>query len=745
MPIQVPSLDDRSFQDLVNEALARIPAHTPEWTNPVPGDPGYTMVELFAWLTDTLLYRVNLIPERQRLAFLRLLGVQMRPARSARTLLSINFDAPQNTAAQFLPALKTKIKGSATFETRADVTILPIVAETYSKRPLTADESREMSAKIAQLSQFYTSTDQKGKTVPAVPYLTTPVFPGGKADPDGFDLIQNTVDHALWYALLVPLEQAADFAPVIDAVKTTLGKSASDGPQYLNIAFSPKLTMPAFGEDIGERSPVPALWELTTPDPANPKGVAYLPLTVVDDTTQGLTTDGIVRLSLPSKASFFAPPNNVRADMDAGTGDKPPRLDDIEKAARLVAWLRLRPKVDLDSFAIAWTGINGVEADQRQTTMGLVVGQSNGQPDQTLTLPNGGIEEESFILQVEEAGLGYRRWRRIDDLALAGVQEAVYELDPEAGTIYFGDGVRGKIPARGARFRIERMRIGGGEAGNVAAGTLAQVQPPSEPVAKLKVLQPLAATGGRNAETLADAEKRIPALFRNRDRAVTGDDYEQLAATTPGVRVGRVEVLPRFKPQERRSDVPGVVSVMALPYRAGLEAPYPRVDRPFIENVFKHLADRKPLGTELYVIGCEYVPVAISVGIDNPGGKEETNTAVKEALQKYLFCLAPGGPQGRGWPLGRTVKRRELEIVVSRVEGVDGVYGPNLFKKVGGSWQRVTSPSGNDNVEITLLPWQLPELLGVVVVEGEAPVEFKTPAPTKANDGLAIPVVPEVC
>src|SRR5215217_5345505 len=105
MPIRPPALDDRGFDDLVEEVLARIPAHTPEWTNPVPGDPGRTLVELFAWLTDTLLYRVNLIPERQRLAFLRLLGVQMRAARSARTLVSVAFDAPENTASQFLPAL----------------------------------------------------------------------------------------------------------------------------------------------------------------------------------------------------------------------------------------------------------------------------------------------------------------------------------------------------------------------------------------------------------------------------------------------------------------------------------------------------------------------------------------------------------------------------------------------------------------------------------------------------------------
>src|SRR5204863_7006230 len=110
MPSRPPTRDDCSFDDPVSEALARIPAHTPEWTNPRLGDPGRTLIELFAWLTDTLLYRVNLIPERQRLSFLRLLGVQMRPAVPARGVLTVGFDDKQATAVQVMQPLAT-LKG----------------------------------------------------------------------------------------------------------------------------------------------------------------------------------------------------------------------------------------------------------------------------------------------------------------------------------------------------------------------------------------------------------------------------------------------------------------------------------------------------------------------------------------------------------------------------------------------------------------------------------------------------------
>ena len=59
MPLSIPKLDNRQYQDLVNEALARIPVYTPEWTNFNQSDPGVTLIELFAFLTENLLYRAD--------------------------------------------------------------------------------------------------------------------------------------------------------------------------------------------------------------------------------------------------------------------------------------------------------------------------------------------------------------------------------------------------------------------------------------------------------------------------------------------------------------------------------------------------------------------------------------------------------------------------------------------------------------------------------------------------------------
>ena len=87
MPLTIPTLDDRRYQDLLDEALARIPVHNPEWTNFNRSDPGVTLIEVFAFLTESLLYRCNQIPERNRRKFLSLLGIPLQPASSSRGIV----------------------------------------------------------------------------------------------------------------------------------------------------------------------------------------------------------------------------------------------------------------------------------------------------------------------------------------------------------------------------------------------------------------------------------------------------------------------------------------------------------------------------------------------------------------------------------------------------------------------------------------------------------------------------------
>ncbi|HEX2574616.1 MAG TPA: putative baseplate assembly protein [Polyangia bacterium] len=88
--IPTPKLDDRTYADIVAEALRLIPRYCPEWTNHNPSDPGITLLELTAWMTELILYRLNRVPEKNYLTFLDLIGVRLRSPQPARTLLTFS-------------------------------------------------------------------------------------------------------------------------------------------------------------------------------------------------------------------------------------------------------------------------------------------------------------------------------------------------------------------------------------------------------------------------------------------------------------------------------------------------------------------------------------------------------------------------------------------------------------------------------------------------------------------------------
>ncbi|MBC7257278.1 MAG: putative baseplate assembly protein, partial [Chloroflexi bacterium] len=88
--------DDRSFQDLVDEAKKRILLYCPEWTDHNVSDPGVTLIELFAWMVDILLYRLNQVPDRHYIKLLELLGIQLEPPQAASVPLTFYLSAPQD-------------------------------------------------------------------------------------------------------------------------------------------------------------------------------------------------------------------------------------------------------------------------------------------------------------------------------------------------------------------------------------------------------------------------------------------------------------------------------------------------------------------------------------------------------------------------------------------------------------------------------------------------------------------------
>src|SRR5262245_6422009 len=128
--IPSPKLDDRTFNDIVEEAISMIPRYAPEWTNHNPADPGITLIELAAWMTDLLLHRLNQVPEKNYVAFLNLLGIKLRAPRAAKALLQFNLvegatkqRVPRGTQVSTPQATEEQ---TVTFETGRDLVVTAV-------------------------------------------------------------------------------------------------------------------------------------------------------------------------------------------------------------------------------------------------------------------------------------------------------------------------------------------------------------------------------------------------------------------------------------------------------------------------------------------------------------------------------------------------------------------------------------------------------------------------------------------
>ncbi len=131
MALPVPNLDDRRFQDLVDDAKRLVQQRCPEWTDHNVSDPGVTLIEAFAWMTDQLLYRLNRVPDRHYVKFLELIGVRLFPPSAARGEVTLWLSAPQPDAVRIaggtqVATVRTETDDAVVFTTLDDLPIVPV-------------------------------------------------------------------------------------------------------------------------------------------------------------------------------------------------------------------------------------------------------------------------------------------------------------------------------------------------------------------------------------------------------------------------------------------------------------------------------------------------------------------------------------------------------------------------------------------------------------------------------------------
>jgi len=485
MPLPLPNLDDRRWQDLTQEAIPLIPRYAPQWTDFNTHDPGITLMEMFAWVTESLVYRLNQIPDRFKWKFLEFIGYPKRGPLPAYTVLAFQpvpagapFEVPSGTQFAAINANGTTVP-FATMRAidLAMVTLSALQVDTGSGT--LRDYSRDLF---------------DGLPVTA---LGTDPEPGA-ALYFGFETIPSASPVALWLWFAGPGNGMQDRERIIAEAAAQKAACQPVTPGWTcggvlaaatECSFTPVPTPPHHSARIVWEVFTGATWTALTPVamPARPAAGE-----VMDD-TRSLTLNGLVEVNLPASISKTAlgtvatPFYYLRARLASGAYDAPVVLTSVQPNAvavvqRIPLWQQLTiaatvpplatPPAPGQQISLQFTLSN----DLTIQALSVQSPPSTGQPAFTLLnyVAPTGAKTGSITLEVAAAGTGtavpwqqvfipgapvqnrcirvfthegknWTEWTQVADFEAARRTDLFYTLDPTSGLINCGDGEHGQV------------------------------------------------------------------------------------------------------------------------------------------------------------------------------------------------------------------------------------------------------------------------------------------------------------
>lgn len=654
MGLEIPELDDREYAEIIEDARKRISVYSDTWTDHNAHDPGITVLEMLSWVAETHIYQLDQITDAHKRKYLKLMGDRPAPPKPASVRLEVLAGDTAGAGGTVLPR-GTRIEaddGSGSrknFETverftYTDATVERVVSEHHKGR---TDNTKPNETPGTYFLAFGDEAEQGSA-----------MYIGFRGDPFAGDATDGI--------------RMLDIA--VEYHEANLPEPAPHEGDEHGPAFEPSVDL---------------LWQYCIDYPTWYRDDSWRSLRVVRDETNRFYQGGIVALAKPPSGRWT--PEKWRTDQARVLGQREglywircvirrsghevaPQFDSLNVnvvAARHRSEIEheeLRQKVD--------DGTNRRADDYGETT---------ALPDQVFSFERSPVLEAE--IDIGDDPSAEDEWEQRDDLDGSGPDDRHYVLDSSNGEIRFGDGVRGKVPEAGQRVVAERYVHGGGSEGNVSPTTSWKIlgsRPASgehdgsqpvedvgpETLSAFDVRAKGNATGGRDAESLNAALLRVRQELKTPYRAVSLEDYREVAENTPGLRFGRVRA--RVKRQEgiEGQDAVPTVSVTVVPHSAGSK---PLPSDGFLEAVQSHLERRRLLTDRVEVEAPNYVDVDVAADVRiAPGYSVEGRRAAIEAeLRQFLHPL--DGYDGEGWPFGRPLYKSELYAVIDAVEGVEYV------------------------------------------------------------------------
>ncbi len=615
MPLSdyIPKLDDRTYDDIMGEVRTRIARYTPEWkpvwTDLNDNDPGITLTQVFAWMSEMLLYRMNLVPQLNYFKFLQLLGIELNAAEPASAEVTFPVKADYEKPYATVPA-HTQVSADAG----------------NGEAPLIFETERALTAVAMQLASLQVFDS----------YAYTKITDANEDAAEGFLPFGKLASENS--ALLLGFSCKEDF-PAKIVLDLAFWKADTDK----------KAVSYACGiADSAVYGSATICWEYWN-------GTYWVKLDLLKDETRSFTRSGHVRLKIPAKNSL----------QSAVIGEETEELYWIQARVVKSQYERVPELLAVRT--------NTVAVRQAETLADEILGGSSGTRDQVMTLSRTPVLKGTLKLEVDEGDgfsewtevedfFGSSPTDR--HYVLDRTSGEVRFGDGINGSIPVKNA---ENPS--ANVVAREYRVGGGKRGNAAALAIKNLVTSVDGVDDGAIGNLAAATGGRDEESIDEARKRAPGFIKSRCRAVTAEDYEYFAMQAAEIK--RACALPLFHPDFPGVDVPGVVTVIVVP-DSDSATPTPsegtlRTVCAYLDPrrlLTTELYVMKPTYQKVQLNAEIIVKSSADLG--------EVKLAIEKSLETYFHPLK-GGEDGLGWPFGGTIFYSRVFSRIFSVEGVESI------------------------------------------------------------------------
>ena len=632
-------LDDRRFQDLVSEARLKITRSCPEWTEHNVSDPGITLIELFAWMTEMTIYRLNRVPDKLHVSLLELLGIRLDGPSAAQT--SLRFRLPEVAKEPLTILAGTEV---GTPRTATEESIIFQVDETF-----------EVPAAVPAAYVL-----QRGGQVKSIGLAD------GVAKPAGADQLAFASPPAVGDALYLGFEES------IGRLLIEVDVDASQ----------------ARGAGVNPEDP-PLRWEVSQGDNQ------WLEAEVLEDLTGGFNYgSGTVTLELPPRSAvqplaghrmhwircriddktrhggaattYTQPPEiySITAGVDRRPAARHARLPDHPRDRR-----RLRRHAGPDLPAAQLPGAQArVRRDARDPGPGVgrLVALGAARRLRRLDGVRPPLHARPRLGRDRVRPGDPRDRRRLDPVrrrAAEGRRAALHQVPPRRRAHRQRD--------RAARYRCSRAR---------SPGSTRSPTP----------RRPSAASTPSSSSTRASAR-------RWRSAAATARSPRRTSSSWPA-RPARAW---RARSASRRSRAARCrcTSSRACTRRTA-SSTYEELipDEALMTEVAEYLDERRLIGTTVQLLPCRFRGLSVVVNLQaSPlADTARVEEDVAHALYTYLNPLVggnPGGPGG-GWTFGRALNQGELYGIVHAVDGVEFVKILRIYETNLETGEQSSKPAG---------------------------------------------------